>query len=690
MSAGSEHNPLVRRVSELERQLAELSFETDARRRFEFITNAADQFVTIINRHYIYENVNQAYCRARQQDASDIVGHSVADLWGQEKFESIIKKVLDRCFCGEVVAAEEWFSFDGQEMRYHQITYYPYADEDGHVTHAVVVTNDITARKKAEDALQKAHDELERRVLQRTAQLEKANLQLKKEIFDRKQTEEELRKYEHIVASSNDQLSLIDRNYVHQAANACYLKTYGKKRHEVIGKSVKEVMGEKLFQRAIKPKLDDCLAGKEITFRDWFDLSPQGRRCMDVACYPFRDTAGNITGAVINARDITEKKILEDQLLQAKKMEAIGTLAGGIAHDFNNLLMGIQGHISLLEIEIGQNNRSAESLQSIERLVESGAQLTRQLLGFARGGKYIVKPINLNDLVEKTAAIFGRTRKTIRIQAKYQDDVWTVEADQGQIEQVLINLFLNAWQAMEENGDLVLETCNTVLDQQKTGGHEANPGAYVCISVTDSGKGIDKTIQHRIFEPFFTTREFGRGSGLGLASVFGIIKNHGGFIDFQSTPGQGSTFRVYLPASLKKPKRRPEIRETMQHGLETILLVDDEAYILKVCTEMLNLLGYQVMAADNGKDALLIFEQNRDKIDLVILDMIMPKMSGQEVARKLRSSKSDIKILLASGYKLEQEMAKTDCEFNGSIQKPFKLNQLSSAIRKVLDAPQTK
>lgn len=575
MSTGSEHNPLVSRVSELERQLAELSFETDARRRFEFITNAADQFVTIINHHYIYENVNQAYCRARQQDASDIVGHSVADLWGQEKFESIIKKVLDRCFCGEVVAAEEWFSFDGREMRYHQITYYPYADEDGHVTHAVVVTNDITARKKAEDALKKAHDELEQRVLQRTAQLEKANFQLKKEIFDRKQKE-------------------------------------------------------------------------------------------------------------------AEKKILEDQLLQAKKMEAIGTLAGGIAHDFNNLLMGIQGHISLLEIEIGQNNRSAESLQSIERLVESGAQLTRQLLGFARGGKYIVKPINLNDLVEKTAAIFGRTRKTIRIQAKYQDDVWTVEADQGQIEQVLINLFLNAWQAMEETGDLVLETCNTVLDQQKTGGHEANPGAYVCISVTDSGKGIDKTIQHRIFEPFFTTREFGRGSGLGLASVFGIIKNHGGFIDFQSTPGQGSTFRVYLPASLKKPKQRPEIRETMQHGLETILLVDDEAYILKVCTEMLNLLGYQVMAADNGKDALLIFEQNRDKIDLVILDMIMPKMSGQDVARKLRGIKSDIKILLASGYKLEQEMAKTDCEFNGSIQKPFKLNHLSSVIRKVLDAPQTK
>ena len=687
MPATPEVNALASRILELEQQLAELSSETDARRRFEFIANAADQFVTIINRNYVYENVNQAYCRARRQKASDIVGHSVADLWGQEKFETIIKKVLDRCFCGEVVAVEEWFPFNGREMRYHQITYYPYTDENGNVTHAVVVTNDITARKKAEDALKKAHDELEERVRRRTAQLEEANLQLKKEIFDRQQTEEELRKYEHIVASSNDKLSLIDQNYIHQAANACYLKSYGKQRHEVIGKSVKDLIGETLFWQTVKLKLNECLAGKEINYRDWFDLPTEGRRYLDVTYYPFRNTAGQITGVVMNARDITENKILEDQLLQAKKMEAIGTLAGGIAHDFNNLLMGIQGHISLIDIDLGLSGKHTESLQSIERLVESGAQLTRQLLGFARGGKYVVKPINLNDLVRKTAAIFGRTRKTIHIQATYQEGIWTVEADQGQIEQVLINLFLNAWQAMDENGDLVLGTSNINLNQIKTGGHGVKPGAYVCVSVTDSGKGIDKTIQHRIFEPFFTTRELGRGSGLGLASVFGIIKNHGGFIDLESAPGKGSTFRVYLPASFKKPRPIPEQRETLQHGLETILLVDDETYILKVCTEMLNLLGYKVMAADSGRQALVTFEQQRDQIDLVILDMIMPNMNGTEVARKLRGLKPDVKILLASGYELGQKTVQAACEFNGSIQKPFKLNQLSSIIRKVLDQP---
>ena len=260
----------------------------------------------------------------------------------------------------------------------------------------------------------------------------------------------------------------------------------------------------------------------------------------------FRGIGRDVTDRI---RAVADRKKLEEQLQQSQRLEAIGTLAGGIAHDFNNLLMGIQGKVSLMLLEYDQNKPQHEKLKNIENCVKSGARLTKLLLGYARGGKYVVTPTNVNELIQETAHMFGRTRKEISITETYQEDLWTVEVDKGQIEQVLMNLYLNAWQAMGHRGTIQVKTENAVLDASFVRPHEAVPGKYVGVSIEDTGRGMDKETQNRVFEPFFTTKSMGNGTGMGLASAFGILKNHNGIIHFTSTLGKGTTFYIYLPAS---------------------------------------------------------------------------------------------------------------------------------------------
>lgn len=689
MALGYSRKVLQKKVRELEEKLSKHCDETGVRRRYEFIVNAADQFITIINREYVYEYVNQAYCQARKIESSEIIGKTVSDIWGRDKFETIIKPLLDRCFNGKTVTSEDWFPFADGKSRYHHITFYPYREENLNVTHVIVITHDITVYKNAEEELKEAHNQLEERVQKRTAQLLATNQQLKKEVFERRQTENELRKYEQIVARSKDLMYLIDANYTYQAVNDSYLSAYGITRQKVIGQHIKNVIGDEIFINTAKAHINQCLAGKEIHYHQWIEYPTLGRRYMDVACFPFKNSNGDITGVVANSRDITETKSLEKRLLQAHKMEAVGTLAGGVAHDFNNLLMGVQGQITLLSMDVPNDPHFQESLENIERLVESGAKLTRQLLGFARGGKYVAKSTNLNEIMTKTAEMFGRTHRAICIQNQFEEHIWLVEADQGQIEQVLLNLFLNASDAMSGTGELSLRTCNVYLDQSFTSLYKINPGNYVEMSVSDSGRGMDASIRNRVFEPFFTTREIGGGTGMGLASAFGIIKNHGGYIECDSAPGQGSTFRIYLPVSTESDNNSTPLAEGLERGTETILLVDDEEFILKICTKLLNQLGYHVITAESGPKAIEIFISKKDQIDLVILDMLMPQMNGAEVARNIRSIAPDMGILISSGYNLEEDGVKKKSDVNGYIQKPFKLQQLSTAIRNILPKKST-
>jgi PAS domain S-box-containing protein len=418
----------------------------------------------------------------------------------------------------------------------------------------------------------------------------------------------------------------------------------------------------------------------------------KGGRLIDVSISASRydDHEGKPAGMLVILQDISERKALEAQFLQAHKFEAIGTLAGGIAHDFNNLLMGIQGNASLLLINTDPNHPHYPKLKNIEIYVQSGAELTKQLLGFARSGKYEVSATDLNELIEKTNRMFGRTKKEINIHAKFQQGVWAVEVDRGQIEQVLLNLYINAWQAMPEGGEIFVETENLRINQSGYKHLNVQPGKYVKISVTDTGEGMDEAIQQRIFDPFFTTKKMGsrggRGSGLGLASAYGIVQNHNGIINVCSEKGKGACFTTYLPASGKTIVKDEIQPQDFIKGNETILLVDDEDMIIESAGEMLEELGYTVLTAKGGKEALQILQQSKQKIDMVILDMIMPDMSGSDTYNGLMEINPNLKVLLCSGYSVDgqaTEILDRGCE--GFIQKPFNLRNLSTKVRETFE-----
>ncbi len=394
------------------------------------------------------------------------------------------------------------------------------------------------------------------------------------------------------------------------------------------------------------------------------------------------------SGREITERILSQREVhkLERQLHHSQKMEAIGTLAGGIAHDFNNLLMGILGNASLVLLDIDSSHPYYEKLKNIEQYVQNGADLTKQLLGFARGGKYEVRPTDLNEIIKKSSEMFGRTKKEVVIHPKYQKNIWTVEIDRGQIDQVLLNLYVNAWQAMPEGGNLYIQTKNITLDENYIKPYKLKPGRYVRISVTDTGIGMDESTRQRIFDPFFTTREMGRGTGLGLASVYGIIKNHDGFINVDSEEGEGTTFNIYLPATEKETIQKEHLPEEVLKGAETVLLVDDEDMIIDACEQLLEEMGYKVIIAKGGKAAIEVYKKNMDEIDMVILDMIMPDMGGGETYDKLKEINPKIKVLLASGYSINGQASEIlDRGCNGFIQKPFQMENLSHKIKEVLE-----
>jgi len=386
------------------------------------------------------------------------------------------------------------------------------------------------------------------------------------------------------------------------------------------------------------------------------------------------------------ARDISGRKRLEDKLQHAQKMEAIGTLAGGVAHDFNNLLMGVQGYASIMLLDLEADHPNYHRLRSIEQYVQRGAELTKQLLGFARGGKYDVKSVNLNELVGNVARMFGRTKKEITINENYAKDILPVEVDAGQIEQILLNLFLNASDAMPGGGNITIESESIALDEFETRPFKIKSGPYVKISVTDTGVGMDEATQKRIFEPFFTTKEMGRGTGLGLASAYGIVKNHNGLIDVVSKKGVGSTFIFCLPASNRVVQTEMPDKSRVLKGPETVMFVDDEEMIVEVGEEILKALGYSVLLCRSGEEAIDVYKKKKEEIDIIVLDMIMPGMGGGETYDRFRQINPGVKVLLSSGYSINgkaKDILDRGC--NQFIQKPFNIKELSQKLREVLD-----
>jgi PAS domain S-box-containing protein len=529
----------------------------------------------------------------------------------------------------------------------------------------------------------------------------KVILNVARDVSKRFEAEKALReseeRYRSVVENSRDGIVILNDELNILYANERFSEILGRPRIEIEGRDFRKYL-EPSGRSNIEAHYRKIQKGGKINsgpvctiMRDTGE-----ERSVKISTNRFQDSSekerivSQISDITDQLRAESEKQHLEAQLMHAQKMEAIGTLAGGIAHDFNNILMGIQGYLSLMRLGDDaadpKNDQYGKYIQGIEDNVMSAANLTDQLLGFARKGKYTLRLTCLNDIAEKSTRMFMRTKKEITLHKRCQEDIWNVEVDQGQIEQVLINLYLNAWHAMPDGGDLYIQTENVVLSDAHCKPFEVKGGHFVKLSVTDSGIGMDEDTIGRIFEPFFTTKEIGKGTGLGLASAYGIIKNHNGIIRAYSEQGHGTTFVIYLPASQAEETDESQTDYSLIKGTEHILLVDDEEGPILVEKLMLKELGYRVTTAESGREAIDIYAENTDTVDLIALDMIMPEMSGSATYEELKKINPAARILLVSGYSLNKQVEELlDLGCNGFIQKPFDIIELSRTLREVLD-----
>jgi PAS domain S-box-containing protein len=592
--------------------------------------------------------VNKAMAEFLGVQKSDVANKNVYNILSEEEAGVCIAGNREVFESKTKVRTEEWVKNGEGELRLLSITKTPKLDEDGNVEYVVCAAEDITERKRAEEAALESE-----------------------------------RKYRLAVDNANDAIFVVQDGVV---------KFPNPRVREITGYS-EDYLATTPFADLVGPEDRDMVVERHKKRLNGEDVPNT---------YSFRiiNKAGEQLWVEVNAvfitweakpavlcflRDITLQKKLEAQLQYARKIEAVGTLAGGVAHDFNNLLMGIQGNVSLMQMGIDQAHPDYERLKNIEKQIQSGARLTSHLLGYARKGKYEVIPLDLNRLVEDTSDTFGRTKKQITIHRELAKDLFAIEADPVQIEQVLLNLCVNAADAMPGGGDMTLKTTNVTHKDMKGKLYEPKPGSYVMLAVTDTGTGMYKKTMERIFDPFFTTKEMGRGTGLGLASAYGIIKGHGGYIDVDSIRGRGTAFSIYLPASKKKVREVARTAERLVKGTGTVLLVDDEEVILEVGRELLEALGYRVLLAQDGKEAVKVYGKNQDKIDIVVLDVVMPGMGGGEAYDRMKDINPDIQVLLSSGFSIDGEASKIlERGCNGFIQKPFTMKELSGEIAKIL------
>ncbi len=521
---------------------------------------------------------------------------------------------------------------------------------------------------------------------------------LARDITDRKRSEEELRMQSLVLDQIEDRVTVTDLSgritYVNQAA----INMLGFTREEIQTHST-EIYGQDPQRGATQREILEATMRNGHWRGEVVNYSKDGsERILDCRTQVVRDEKDRPVALCGISTDITqrrqaeqEREKLQTQLHQAQKMESVGILAGGVAHDFNNLLQVIRGNMELLVQGNVPDTQSQSRISTITKSLDRAAQLVQQLLLFSRKAESQKVHVDLNQEVESVARILKRTiPKMINLELHLAPDVSPVSGDPMQIEMLLINLANNAVDAMPGGGKLSIETSNVELDQNFARLYPGSTtGRHVLLTVQDTGFGMDKDIQEHIFDPFFTTKEVGKGTGLGLASVYGIVKGHGGYIQCYSEPGLGTTFRVYLPAGEQDDMAVEEQKQAapLQGGQETILVVDDEPDILELAREAMGMLGYSVKSAVSGEEALQVYQDHGDSIDMVLLDLNMPGMGGYKCLQELLRLDPSVKVVIASGYTANGHGRDAlSAGARGFMGKPYQLNQLAAIIRETLDA----
>lgn len=573
---------------------------------------------------------------------------------------------------------------DTGEISWYMNRKVPWIDEDGAIQGTIGVYYDITERKLAEEALQQAHDALEVTIANRTAELAAINEELRIEIEERKKIELALRESEErfrtVIQSAQDCVSIKNNALQYTYVNPSFCKVYQVKLTDVIGLTRREVFGED------EAYLNEMATNGDVFESDVMRLINGEEHFFHIINTPLHDAEGEIIGSCGIAREITERKKAEEALRAASRMEATSTLAGGIAHDFNNLMVGVLGNSELLRLEVFNRPNAVVMLDKISKAAQKAGELAQQMLAFAHGGKYQPSIINFNETIKEMLHLQEASfPSSVHVDCDMESDLWNIHADPAQMNQVVINFCLNAVEAIRGYGRIQISTRNLEIAPENAPRFpELKIGRYVCLTVTDTGCGMTPETKSRVFEPFFTTKSTGRG--LGLAAVYGILKNHDGHITVQSQLGKGSTFTIYIPATEAQIPASVQALPEIPTGDETVLIIDDEEIVQSVTQQILEYLGYSVMIAQNGKEALDILNKQDKRIDLALLDMGMPVMAGAEAFPLMLKIDPRLKVIICSGYELDAASQKLlDKGARAFVQKPFRMAVLGNEIRRVLD-----
>jgi len=543
-----------------------------------------------------------------------------------------------------------------------------------------------------EKVLLKQYNEvLVNKLEEKTIQLEEANRTLEADIAERKRVEESVVRLAKAVEQSAETIIITDTHGTIIYANPAFEKTSGYTCAEALGQNPRILRSGKHQAPFYRQMWDVLTLGK-----DWRGHFINRRKDgtlyeEDVCISPIRNVHGEIVNYVAVKRDVTREVQLEAQIRQAQKMEAVGQLAGGVAHDFNNILAVLQMQSDLLKISSGLSAEQLGFADEIGAIVKRATALTRQLLLFCRKGVFEPIDLDLNESINEMTKMLRRSMgEHIQLRCKCDAQGLCIHADAGMINQVLMNLAVNARDAMPNGGLLVIETSVEELDDFAAAqSAQARPGAFVCLSVSDTGCGIEPEVLPKIFEPFFTTKDVGKGTGLGLATVFGIVQQHQGWISVHSEVGNGTTFRVYFPRLKNAALKSSQSALTAPcGGNETILLVEDDLSLRVSVRKCLSQLGYRILEAPSGVEALEVWKQNRDGIDLLLTDLLMPDgMTGRELAQRVVQENPKLKVIYMSGYSPEVLASVFSSQEGLSfLTKPFAASKLAQAVRENLDA----
>ena len=642
---------MLEQLAELRRQISKLK---ESEERFRAIMEATTDFIFIKDTDRRYSFVNQAIHKVLGLSGSETIGKTSEEIFGSDQ-GGIFKEIDDRSFSGETVNEIMSLAIGNKKLVFNSIQT-PLTSEDGKITSIMGIVRDVTEHKKVDDALKISESE-KSLILDNMSELIVYRDKDMKTIW-----------------ASKSVALWLDKTPEEVVGRICYKDRYG-----------------------LDAPCKDCHAMKTLITGEPYKgirSSPDGKY-WDVTIDPARNDDGDIIGIIEASKDITERKKamgekekLEAQLRQSQKMEAVGQLAGGVAHDFNNLLQVINGYTDLALKKVEADSYLHKSLEEVLKAADQATILIRQLLAFSRRQVLEMEDINLNDvianLMKMISPIMGE-HLTLDVVAGH--DLGIVRADKGQIEQILINLCVNARDAMPTGGTVTIETENVRIDEEYRKTHSwVETQRYVLMSVTDTGCGMDEETVGKIFEPFFTTKGVSEGTGLGLSTVYGLVKQHGGMVLVYSEVGKGSTFKVYLPqversATLVGNK----IEGPVSGGTETILLAEDDEMVCELNKTILEHAGYTVLTASDGEEALCVFEDHADEVDMVILDVVMPKIGGRAVYEQIREKYPQIRVLFASGYSINS--IHTNFVLDEGlmlIQKPCRPDDLLRRVREVI------